>query len=59
MLEGGRVTAPSGRPTRRDPMQWRRAGLTPPDELQAMVTERMWLAQRSAAWEPRYCDFLR
>jgi hypothetical protein len=51
--------APGGLRSRRDPEQWRGAGLTPPDELRTMLTERMWLAQRAAEWEPRYRDFLR
>lgn len=38
---------------RQDPQQWRRHGLTPPNELEAIIAAR--LHGRPA--EPRYADF--
>jgi hypothetical protein len=38
---------------RRDPQQWRRHGLTPPHELEAMIATRL----QSLPAEPRYADF--
>ncbi len=38
----------------RDPEQWRRRGLTPPSELEALVRARLgWMA----AADPTYADF--
>ena len=39
---------------RADPAQWRRHGLTPPEDLAAIVTSRL-----SDPGEPRYSDFFR
>lgn len=39
---------------RADPAQWRRHGLTPPEDLAAIVTSRLW-----EPGEPRYSDFFR
>jgi len=38
---------------RQDPLQWRRHGLTPPHELEAIITARL----HALPAEPRYADF--
>jgi hypothetical protein len=42
------------RAARADPAQWRRHGLTAPEDLAAMVTARLW-----GPTGPRYSDFFR
>lgn len=43
---------------RRHPGEWRRRGLTPPSELDALVAARVAGYERSAApAEPAYADF--
>jgi len=43
---------------RRHPVEWRRRGLTPPSELDALVAARVAGYERSAApAEPAYADF--
>jgi hypothetical protein len=43
---------------RRHPVEWRRRGLTPPSELDALVAARIAGYERSAApAEPAYADF--
>jgi len=38
---------------RQDPLQWRRHGLTPPHELEAIIAARL----HALPAEPRYADF--
>jgi hypothetical protein len=43
---------------RRHPMEWRRRGLTPPSELDALVAARIEGTERSfVTAEPAYADF--
>jgi hypothetical protein len=39
---------------RKNPMEWRRRGLTPPDALRAMVEERIHDGGKA---DPSYADF--